>query len=47
MEGRDTGEIGVTNRAAVAVEFVEGRIDDDLQISSEGFHPPHREEGSP
>jgi hypothetical protein len=28
----------VTNRAAVAVEVVEGRIDNDLQISSEGFH---------
>jgi hypothetical protein len=39
MKDRDTGKIGVTNRAAVAVEFVEGRIDDDLQISSEGFHP--------
>jgi hypothetical protein len=38
MEDRDTGKIGVTNRAAVDVKFVEGRIDDDFQISSEGFH---------
>jgi len=38
MEDRDAGKIRVTNRAAVAVEVVEGRIDNDLQISSEGFH---------
>jgi hypothetical protein len=39
MEDCDAGEIGVAKGASVAVvEFVEGRIDDDFQISSEGFH---------
>jgi hypothetical protein len=31
----------VANRSPVAVKVVEGRIDNDLQISSEGFHRPY------
>jgi len=38
MEDRDASKIRMANRAAVAVEVVEGGIDDDLQIPRECFH---------
>jgi hypothetical protein len=38
MEDRDASKIRMANRAAVAVEVVEGGIDDDFEIPSERFH---------
>ena len=39
MENLQASQMRMTNRAAIAMKVVEGGVDDDLQISSEGFHP--------
>ena len=38
VEDRYAGQVGESNGAAVAVEIIERRIDDEFQVSREGIH---------